>query len=753
MSNNCIECKKSINNKVICPYCNYFLCKNCFQNKILKQCLVYYCPSCNKQFDFNFLYDNFTKEFITKDLYQCYINFLRSIIDYNILQHYTNLYNLCQNISKVYQILSDNNVKYEDYYFKLEFDYNTHKYKNLKETNKELYDKLHNLYQTVKDFITFNVFLKIFNKNISKSMIEIFLHFNFINDNQDDLINNFHFIMNKIEIEMNYKNYYATHKNISKYNQIQKLIESLDFEFKTNYNELFEFNSNYIQCPKCNRKINKTFDYNIICCSDCLTLFNSDNLEVLQTSDNILYFKWLLKNNFIDDAMLRNILSLEKHYNKQDFENYLLNVPKFYNKYYKTFKILKNNDPITYKKCLQVINKTNFNSKELFINFSKLLKLKHKPMNNGKFTEYIIKYTFKLIDDKQFNKLMNNQYCIKYYTDFYNNIYDNLIDNINNVFKLINIKENENICIKETNKVIKSCNDTFIKYYKTYSRFNIELIDNNYCFYKYNGKNYELKDESKDKINDENFDNKQELIQENKQDSKNYLLSAFSDIKLSFHEFLDLLKIYELCYLDYYKFRNYGEHSKMVDKLQLHFPHIDIIQNLDIIYSLLLDDDLKCENAQKQNAFSFRSTRFSYDNCLKTEYINKICMKNKNYTYNLVKYLYSFVNNNHIDKEKLTKHYNLIKNCVKPDLPYYKLLYTFKRKKQYFNKEDLSIYTNRARNLQKQLKNFNNNENFLMELEKINFDIETVRTGLIFHQNPDCYLYILMFEEKIMKFI
>lgn len=80
-------------------------------------------------------------------------------------------------------------------------------------------------------------FLKIFNKNTSKNIIKIFLHFIYINDNQDNLINNFHFMMNKIE--MDYKNYYTIHKKDSKYNQIHKLIELLNFEFKTNYTKLF----------------------------------------------------------------------------------------------------------------------------------------------------------------------------------------------------------------------------------------------------------------------------------------------------------------------------------------------------------------------------------------------------------------------------------------------------------------------------------------------------------------------------------
>ena len=537
MSNNCIECKKSINNIVSCPYCNYFLCKNCFQNKILNQILVYYCPSCNKQLDFNFLYDNFTKEFITKDLYQNYTKHLKYILDYNILQYYTNLYNLCQNISKVYQTLSDNNVKYDNYYFRLPVDYDNYKYKNLEDVNKELYDKLQTLYQLVKEYITFNVFLKIFNYSNTEAMFKIFLFFNFINGKQNELINNFHFKINKPIMEIKYKEYCSKYKYTNKYHQINSLIESLNFELKSDYKELFENNNNYIQCPKCNKKINKTFDYKFICCSGCLTFFNSDNLQVLQTTDNILYFKWLLKNNFIDDAILRNILSLEKYYHKEEFEKHLKNFPKFYDKYYEQFKVLKNNEPISYKQSLRVINKQNFNTQELFTNFSKLLNLKHKPINNGKFTEYIVKYTFKLIDDKQFNKLMNTQYCIKFYTDFYNNIYDHLIDNVNNVFKLINIKEkrkekrNENIYIKETNKVIKSYNDTFIKFYKTYSKFNIDLIDNNYCFYKYNGKNYELKDENKGKIDDDNLnnnynnkinklvDNNQELIQENNLDN------------------------------------------------------------------------------------------------------------------------------------------------------------------------------------------------------------------------------------------
>ena len=148
------------------------------------------------------------------------------------------------------------------------------------------------------------------------------------------------------------------------------------------------------------------------------------------------------------------------------------------------------------------------------------------------------------------------------------------------------------------NDIIKNYNETFLKYYKINSKFNIELIDNNFCFYKYDGKNNKIKtkwinkiinliDNKKDNEKDNEKDNKKDNEKDNKKDNEKvqcqinkminsidtktdtnqifnqplnqtqkYLLSAFSNIKLSFHEFLELLKIYDLCYIDYYKFRN-----------------------------------------------------------------------------------------------------------------------------------------------------------------------------------------------------
>ena len=164
------------------------------------------------------------------------------------------------------------------------------------------------------------------------------------------------------------------------------------------------------------------------------------------------------------------------------------------------------------------------------------------------------------------------------------------------------------------NDIIKNYNETFLKYYKINSKFNIELIDNNFCFYKYDGKNNKIKtkwinkiinlidnkkdnekdnekdnkkDNEKDNKKDNEKDNKKDNEKDNKKDNEKvqcqinkminsidtktdtnqifnqplnqtqkYLLSAFSNIKLSFHEFLELLKIYDLCYIDYYKFRN-----------------------------------------------------------------------------------------------------------------------------------------------------------------------------------------------------
>ena len=60
----------SLSNFIKCNYCNNLICINCAKRWLLKQTMAYTCPFCKKGWDWNFIFSNFSKDFINKDLKQ-----------------------------------------------------------------------------------------------------------------------------------------------------------------------------------------------------------------------------------------------------------------------------------------------------------------------------------------------------------------------------------------------------------------------------------------------------------------------------------------------------------------------------------------------------------------------------------------------------------------------------------------------------------------------------------------------------------
>ena len=72
MSNDCGICCEKLNQstrkEVVCVFCNYSVCRTCFQKYILETLQDPQCMNCKKIFTFDFISDNCTSIFITKNL-------------------------------------------------------------------------------------------------------------------------------------------------------------------------------------------------------------------------------------------------------------------------------------------------------------------------------------------------------------------------------------------------------------------------------------------------------------------------------------------------------------------------------------------------------------------------------------------------------------------------------------------------------------------------------------------------------------
>ena len=68
----CNICCEKLNNsnrkEVTCVFCDYVICRTCFQRYITETSLDPHCMSCKKDFNHDFVVANCTSAFITKDL-------------------------------------------------------------------------------------------------------------------------------------------------------------------------------------------------------------------------------------------------------------------------------------------------------------------------------------------------------------------------------------------------------------------------------------------------------------------------------------------------------------------------------------------------------------------------------------------------------------------------------------------------------------------------------------------------------------
>ena len=128
-------------------------------------------------------------------------------------------------------------------------------------------------------------------------------------------------------------------------------------------------------CPKCEVPIFKTEGCDHMWCTECHTMFNWSDLKITKTTTNPLYFEWLRSQGITPER-----------YNHPDAQPYIHDCER----------------QLSFNDCMKIISSYDFKNKEKLINFISNIELKVKPLNDGRFNMYRIKYVFKFITKSSF---------------------------------------------------------------------------------------------------------------------------------------------------------------------------------------------------------------------------------------------------------------------------------------------------------------------------------------------------------------
>lgn len=230
----CIICldTKNVKEQVCCPFCQIKLCQDCAQRWLLMEKVAYSCPNCKKGWNFSYIYNTFPLNFINDKLKPNYAEICSIIDKQQYLQPFIDKANFCKNIDNVYRILIDNNIKYNDYKFVYKNSYNNNRY--ISEMPADKLQNLINIYPLVKDYITFDLFTSIFNVYNHNSLYDIYIFYNYIQNNRDIFIEDkYIFDYNQMIVQNYYGIYYNSNKYYNDPDGFKQLFKYLDFNYNT----------------------------------------------------------------------------------------------------------------------------------------------------------------------------------------------------------------------------------------------------------------------------------------------------------------------------------------------------------------------------------------------------------------------------------------------------------------------------------------------------------------------------------------
>ena len=220
---------KNVAEQVICPFCQLKICQECVQRWLLMEKVAYSCPNCKKGWNFSFIYNSLPLKFINDSLKPNYAEICKVIDSQQYLQPYIDKVNFCKNINNVYRILIEHKINYNEYNYEFNNYYRYGRYSSEIPANK--LQKILEIYPLVKDYIIFDLFVKLFNNYNNKSLYSIYLLYNYINKTTNDIINNnYIFGYDLIRIDRSYDmEYIPEYDNTSK--GVQELFNFLDSKY------------------------------------------------------------------------------------------------------------------------------------------------------------------------------------------------------------------------------------------------------------------------------------------------------------------------------------------------------------------------------------------------------------------------------------------------------------------------------------------------------------------------------------------
>lgn len=560
MTFQCSICWKKYNDfdknilKIICPYCNNITCSKCAEHCLLDQKVAYHCSNCKKEWNFSFIFNSFSQEFIKNKLIYNYSNICKIIDNQQYISVYTknkkildiiviffnNLFDL-KNIDNLnrhqikyiinkrtnyshcisfYNITMNDNIYYYSYYVYILYNIFNNNINYLNEHNYKCYcntlisllnkDKLKyiQLDDKILDIINIDIIEQY--KNIPKTNILydinliISKHIKLNIDNEHifgncfknecqgflnmyqtqlrcNICNSCFCIKCHKEIFPLYYEYYTYYNNIE---YVKKIINPninvlLDEQLKHTCNEDDIKNIQFLtlgtkHCPNCNELIYKDGGCNHMWCSKCKTMFNWNDLKIINSTTNPHFYNWLKQLGITTTEYYNNpekyiTLSLKNKENKKEKILYLLTEAQ---------QILET----YFELIVPIIDK--------LIDFSNLLCIPKKISNEQILTYIRLLYAYNLITEEDYTLSISRLYIEKYFIEDYNKIIDNTIYMVSILFKnipeFIHLPKFNDVIINNMNEIIKIHNNAVYKYNIIYPYFSVDLINE----YNFNIKRY-----------------------------------------------------------------------------------------------------------------------------------------------------------------------------------------------------------------------------------------------------------------------
>ena len=240
----CFEPFNTFNKSIKCIHCNSEICLNCAEKCLKEEGVIFSCPCCKKPWDLTFIYQNLPLTFINEELKSnyadiCYtldrtlklqplINECKYLEDINTLfMNILNNYDFSR-INKYNIIILENDTNYNLFYREYDKVESSYFYQHIDskkcDISKEQINPIIDIYRLSNTSISFNTFMRIFaaNNSIGKKFFLLFLLFNALKDNLDNIVNSYNLsLFNNIDLYGKIEDYYKN-EYILKYNKDEK---------------------------------------------------------------------------------------------------------------------------------------------------------------------------------------------------------------------------------------------------------------------------------------------------------------------------------------------------------------------------------------------------------------------------------------------------------------------------------------------------------------------------------------------------